>query len=146
MKKRRDQFEDTDGDGPDSVERAMGIHDSDNKHVRHFNIGGSLKTGSNGTIGIFHQNLKSSIGSSGKMSLKINEPRAIKMSLPDKGKTKLSVNMKNPSIKGFDIRKISIPESKLNDKRIKTPISSFSEDYINAHLDRILKKYKKKRK
>jgi hypothetical protein len=128
--------EDTDGDGPDYIERQTGVHDKNNKHVRHFTLGGHLNTNKSGTIVIPHQFLGSiqRKHKSGKM----------KMTMPTPKKMKLSMEIDSPKM-NFSMKQIKIPQAKLDDKRIKTNTGSFETKYLEAFFERVGIKRKKKK-
>lgn len=137
-KKRKYQYSDDDQDGMDDrYEReVLGTHDKNNKHVRHFTLGGHLNTNKSGTIVIPHQFLGSiqRKHKSGKM----------KMTMPTPKKMKLSMEIDSPKM-NFSMKQIKIPQAKLDDKRIKTNTGSFETKYLEAFFERVGIKRKKKK-
>jgi len=122
---------DTDKDGfDDQWEVDNKRHSEDNK-PRHIVIGGTLPS-RGGIIAIHHDNLNSSIGSVNKKhGLRMNEPRPIKLSMDIKQN------------KMYKMREIRIPKAEMSDEFMNIG-QKFQMDYVNDHIDRILKKRKKK--
>lgn len=101
-------MEDTDQDGlNDGYERDIGIHDRNNKplhKIPHINVGGNLPKGRNGIIAIHHDNLDHI--ASRKMSL--------------------SLDIKTPKLRGYDVKKAKMPDLKIDDDSIRETISRLS--------------------
>jgi hypothetical protein len=54
----------------------------------------------------------------------------------------LSLKMRNPTIIGFDVKKIKIPVAEMDDSRIQVNNGTFDENRVNKRIQRILKKKK----
>jgi hypothetical protein len=67
-----------------------------------------------------------------RLCLTVTEPK----------KMSLSLKMRNPTIIGFDVKKIKIPSAEMEDTRIIVNYGTFAEDRINECIHRILKKKK----
>jgi hypothetical protein len=107
-KKKKRKSQDADKDGlPDYYEREVGIHDKENRHIRpHLNIGGNLKLGKTGTIGIPHSN----------MTFKPKTMKSLDVKMQKK--LKLTVDIKNPNLKGLDLSKVRQPSPLFKDSAI----------------------------
>lgn len=129
--------DDVDGDSlSDTAERAIGLHDSQNRHIKHFNIGGNLRANNDGFLLLEHQHLtsyKPRKNKNGKFSLTMPTPR----------KMPLSLDMKNPLVK-LTMKEIKIPKASFDDKRIKTNTGSFEMKHLEAFLKKVSEKKKKK--
>ena len=131
--KLRRKFKDDDKDGfDDNWEQKVGLHDENNRHkLPHFSMAPAMYH-RKGIIGIHHDGLKSFAGP--MKSLKMNEMKPMK----------LKVEMKQPHLKS-NLKSVSIPTSKLDDSRIKTPVMTFRDDFMNDFLERVSIRRKKKR-
>jgi hypothetical protein len=130
-KKKKNQ--DTDNDGiDDDYEKSIGRHDANNKPhhpIRAFNLGNQSYS-KNGIVGIHHDTLTN----------KLTGLKPIKMS-GGKKNVKLSLDMKEPKYDGINMKKIKVPKAEM--KEPKRFSSTFNSDYIEAHLNKMLKKRKR---
>jgi hypothetical protein len=130
-KKKKNQ--DTDNDNiDDDYEKSIGRHDAENKPrhpIRALNLGNQTYSRS-GIIGIHHDLLSNKLG--GKM-------KPMKMS--GKRDIKLTLSMKTPKYDDKPMKNIKVPKAEMKEPRRFSSTLNF--DYVEDHLNRMLKKRKR---
>jgi hypothetical protein len=133
-KKGKYEGMDTDKDNlDDQYEVDINRHSKDNKPyhpIKSFNIGKHTYS-KDGVIGIHHDHLRNITKPFGTNGVTVKGGKSVK----------LTVDMKQPKFDGTTMKTIKVPKAEM--KEPKRFSSTFSEDYINERIKRILGKKKK---